>query len=375
MTRPSRPSRFREGTVAVAFLVLAVVAHPRRAVAQACCAGGTVVTPTRLALHEDVAVGVELRARTNPGSFDANGHYTSSSGVEQILEQDFAASARVAGKGQVGAVLPMIQTHRNVDGIDDWGGGLGDVSLTARYDFLLAAQSLYWPGFGVLAASTIPTGTPPDKASPSHPLAADATGAGTYDVTVGLDVEKVAGHVYAALNGWLTHRFARTLSVGDGPSLTESFSVRWTLLAVAGYVFDSDAALGVYVSALDEGPATINGVQDPTTMLRLTTVGAAGVLPVRDLWRLQGALFSDVTATSFGRNEPVGYGLTASLVRVWLHPRRALTSPTKSSRSSSRSQAPVPRPRKPRRPTSRTSFSAATNRQRSTCSQWCASTN
>jgi hypothetical protein len=318
MIRPSRPSRFLKVAILAALLVFAIVARPRRAVAQACCAGGTVVTPTRLALHEDFAVGVQLRARTNPGSFDAGGHYTSSSGIEQILEQDFAVSARVAEKGQIGAVIPMLQTHRSVAGLNDWGGGLGDVSVTARYDFLLAAQALYWPGVGVLAASTIPTGTPPDTPNQNHPLAADATGDGTYDITLGLDVEKVVGHFYAALNGWLTHRFARTLSVGGGAALTESFSARWTLLAVAGYVFDSEAALGLYINALDEGPATINGVEDPTTMLRLTTVGAAGVLPIRDLWRLQGALFSDVTITSFGRNEPVGYGLTASLVRVWL---------------------------------------------------------
>jgi hypothetical protein len=318
MTRPSRRSRSREATAAAALLLLATLTRAAPAAAQACCAGGTVVTPTRLALHEDLAVGVQLRARTNPGSFAADGHYTNSSGTEQIFEQDVAASVRVAEKGQIGAVIPIIQTHRNVAGIDDWGGGGGDVSLTARYDFLLAAQSLYWPGFGVLAASTIPTGTPPDDLSPSHPLAANATGEGTYDVTLGVDVEKVAGHFYGGLNGWLTHRFARRLSPGGGPSLTESFSVRWTLLAVASYVFDSEAALGLYVSAQNEGPATIDGVQDPTTSLRLTTVGVAGVLPIRDVWRVQGALFGDVPVSSFGRNEPAGYGLTVALLRVWL---------------------------------------------------------
>jgi hypothetical protein len=316
VTRPSRPSRSRDGVVAAVLLTLVVSTRARPAAAQACCAGGTVVTPTRLALHEDVAVGVQLRARVNPGSFGADGHYTSSSGVEQIFEQDVAASVRVAEKGQLGAVLPILQTHRNVAGLNDWGGGVGDVSLTARYDFLLGAQSLYWPGFGVLAASTIPTGTPPDKAS--HPLAADATGDGTYDVTIGVDVEKAAGHLYAALNGWLTHRFARRLTAGGGPSLSESFSLRWTLLAVAGYVFDSEAALGLYVNTLNEGPATIDGAEDPTSSLRLTTVGLAGVLPIRDLWRIQGAVFKDVTVDSFGRNEPAGYGLTLSLVRVWL---------------------------------------------------------
>jgi hypothetical protein len=262
-------------------------------------------------------VGFALRARTDPGSFDATGHYAASTGVDQTLEQDVAASVRLLDRGQLGALLPMIQTHRTAGNFDDWGGGIGDVSLNARYDFLLAAETLRWPGFGVLAAANLPTGSPPDKYEPSHPLAANATGEGTYDVTLGVDVEKVSGHLYAAVNGWVTHRFARTLAVAGAP-LTESFSARWTFLGVASYVFDTEAAIGLYVSALGEGPATVNGVQDPTTSLRLTTLGAAGVLPLRDVWRIQGSAFFDVPVSSLGRNEPAGYGLTASLVRVWL---------------------------------------------------------
>ncbi|HEX4405353.1 MAG TPA: hypothetical protein VH560_11030, partial [Polyangia bacterium] len=95
------------------------------AFAQACCAGGAVVTPTRLALHEDVSVGLQLRARSNPGAFDPAGRYTTSDGVEQLMEQDLAASVRVLDRGQVGAQLPTIETHRRVQNIDDWGGGIG----------------------------------------------------------------------------------------------------------------------------------------------------------------------------------------------------------------------------------------------------------
>jgi hypothetical protein len=314
MTPPSRPPRFLDAALGAVALLL-VVSLPGRASAQACCAGGAVVTPTRLAPHEDLAVGVQVRARTNPAAFDARGGYASSDGLEQVLEQDVAASLRIVDRAQAGLVIPTVQTHRSVAGLDDWGGGLGDVALTARYDFLLAAETLGWPGIAVLAASSLPTGTPPDGAT--HPLAADATGAGTFDLTLGLGLEKVSGHLYAAVDGWVTHRFARRISRGPGSSLVESFGARWTLLAVVGYVFDGEAALGAYLSAMNEGPATIDGVDDPTTRLRSTTAGAAGVLPLRDLWRLQGSLFMDLPFASFGRNEPAGYGLTASIVRVW----------------------------------------------------------
>jgi len=316
MIRRSRRSRFREAAALVAALVIAAMARPRPASAQACCAGGTVVTPARLALHEDWAVGVQMKARSNPGSYGVDGHYQASGGVEQVFEQDFAASARITDSAQAGIMVPMFQTHRNLSGIDDWGSGVGDLSLTARYDFLLPGQALYWPGVGLLVSTTLPTGTPPDKAK--HALAADATGEGTYDLTAGVNVDKSNGHLYAGISGWATHRFARTVAVPGSMPINESFALRWTILAVASYVFENEAALGVQVSTMNEGIATINGVPDSTTRLRTTTVGVAGVLPVRDNWRVQGSLFSDVMLASFGRNEPAGYGLTVAIVRVWL---------------------------------------------------------
>jgi hypothetical protein len=319
MTPPPRRSPCSSGRallIAAATSVAgAAVALPRAAHAQACCAGGALVTPTRLAIYEDYAVGLQTRARSDIGSFAADGHYATAP-ADQQFEQDLAAAFRFAGRAQASAVLPMIQTHRDVGGLDEWGGGVGDVALTFRYDFLLATERLRWPGIALLAGTTFPTGTAPDQAH--KPLATDATGRGTYDVNIGIGLEKVLGHVYVALDGWLTHRFARTVSVPGAAPLDESFGLRWTGMAVAGYVFDNEAGVAAYVNEIVEGDATVNGASDPTTGVQLTTVGLAGVLPLADVWRVQGALFSDVMLSSFGRNQTAGMGLTLSLVRVWM---------------------------------------------------------
>ena len=87
---------------------------------------------------------------------------------------------------------------------------------------------------------------------------------------------------------------------------------------MAGYVFHSREALAIYASMLNEGLSSRNGASDPGTSLRLTTVGAAGVLPLRDYWRLQGSVFADVMLSAFGRNQSAGIGFSASLVRVWM---------------------------------------------------------
>ncbi|MCP6769744.1 hypothetical protein NL529_33355, partial [Klebsiella pneumoniae] len=62
---------------------------------------------------------------------------------------------------------------------------------------------------------------------------------------------------------------------------------------------------------------TINGTTQPGSDLRLTTVGATGLLPVAEAWRLSASLYADVLASSFGRNEQAGVGGTVSLVRAW----------------------------------------------------------
>ena len=100
-------------------------------------------------------------------------------------------------------------------------------------------------------------------------------------------------------------------------TMTTSFPLQWTLLALAGYVFDSEAALALYVNFLERGDNTLDGVHQPGTVLRLTTFGLSGVLPLRELWRIQGTIFGDVPASPFGRNELAGLGATVALVRLW----------------------------------------------------------
>lgn len=310
------PDRRLLAAAALAAGAVALIAGARSAAAQACCSGGALVTPTRLAVYEDYAVALQTRARTNFGSFGADGRYVSSSTAEQVLQQDLAAAVRLGNKLQVGALVPTVLTHRTQTGIDEWGGGVGDIALTARYDLSLASDHMRWPGFSVLVGVGIPTGTPPDRAS--NPLVTDATGTGTTDVTLGLAVEKVSGHAYGAINGWLTYRFSRMISPPGMDPFRQEYGLRGTLMAVGGWVFESRAALALYASLLEEGADTNGGVSNPAMRKRLTTAGAAGVLPLWDYWRAQGAVFSDVMLAPFGQNETVGVGLSASIVRVWM---------------------------------------------------------
>jgi hypothetical protein len=317
--RSLRSTVLRATALRVSFataVVLGAIARAPPVAAQACCAGGSLVAPTRLAPYDDFAVGLQVRTRSVLGSFSSSGAYTSSA-TEQDLEQDLAASFRLTSRGQIGVVVPYLETRRLESGVGQWGSGIGDLSFNARYDFLTAAEALTWPGFGLLASVLVPTGK--SAGSGTNPSSTDATGTGTYNLTLGLDLEKAHGPFYGELDAWATYCFDLTVTPpgANAMTMTTSFPLQWTLLALAGYVFDSEAALAVYVNVLERGDDTLDGVRQPGTVLRLTTLGLSGVLPLRDLWRIQGTAFGDVPVSSVGRNEQGAIGLTAALVRLW----------------------------------------------------------
>lgn len=315
MIRPNRRSKSRRAPF-VAAIALATLARAAPAAAQACCGGGSLVSPTRLAPNEDVAVGLQARVRDVLGSFGSSGRYVSAS-TEQDLEQDLAASLRLTGRGQVGLVVPYLETRRLESGVGQWGSGLGDVALSARYDFVYASEAPRWPGIGLLGGVLIPTGKATGDGT--NPSSTDATGTGTFNATIGLDLAKAHGPFYAALDAWVTYCFDLTVTPPGGAAMTmtTSFPLQWTFLGLGGYVFDGGAALALYLDVLERGDASLDGVRQPGTVLRLTTAGVSGVLPFAEVWRLQGTVFGDVPISSFGRNEQGGIGLTAALLRLW----------------------------------------------------------
>ncbi|HVZ89254.1 MAG TPA: hypothetical protein VHG72_19965 [Polyangia bacterium] len=294
---------------------LVIAFHALPAAGQACCAGAALVNPARLALHEDYAIGLQARVRADLGSFDPRGNY-SSSATEQDVEQDLAGSIRLTERSQAGAVLPLVETRRIESGVPTWGSGIGDLALNARYDFVLPSEALYWPGFGVMTALLIPTGKPVGEGN--DPSSTDATGTGTYNLSVGVEIQKVSGSFYFLFDGWVTYCWGRTVQIPGSAALTTSFPLQWTALGVAGYVFPNEAALGLYVNFLARPDDRLNGDLQPGSALQLTTAGLSGVLPIRDVWRVQGSVFSDVLISPFGRNELGGAGVSAALVRVWM---------------------------------------------------------
>jgi hypothetical protein len=289
--------------------LLSLLRSPSLARAQACCAGTGAVTPARLTMHEDALAGVTLRASGVLGAYGVDGSYTPQPPhtTELDLEEDFLFAARVTKRGQLAALVPTVQTYRWYPGVSASGGGLGDINLGARYDFVLAGESRFIPGIALLAGATFPTGIPPEQAK--EPLAVDATGIGAFQGNAGVALEQVWRAWLVNLSGIVAQRASRHVEGVD-----ETLGTQVTGIAAVAYTFQSEAAVGGVVSYAAEGNASLDGATDAQSHKRVLTLSAVALYPITDSYRVQGSLFVTPPVSQLGANQPASAGVTVTVI-------------------------------------------------------------
>lgn len=298
--------------LAATAVLLAAALGSARARAQACCAGAGVITPGRLALHEDALVGAQLKMGVVTGSFDNAARYRGlADGTAEIqAEEGFFGAIRLLERGQASLFVPLVHTYRASAGVKEVGGGVGDTNVGLRYDFTRAGSSRYVPGIAVLAGLTVPTGRPPETVQ--SPLASGATGIGAFQGTLGLALEQAYGPWLFGLSSYAARRATR-----DVQGLDVTLGTQLTTLASAAYTFDNDAALAVVVSYMLEDSATVNGAEAAGSARNLMLLSLSGVLPLSDRVRLLGSLFDNPPISHLGRNQPATLGFTFAILHSW----------------------------------------------------------
>jgi hypothetical protein len=267
------------------------------------------VTPGRLEVHEDALVGAELRAASVIGSYQLGAFRSSPPGTpEYDFEEDVFGAVRVLRRAQVALLVPLDETYRRTptDGAH-FGGGIGDVNLSGRYDLVLAGDSLYIPGIAVLIGITFPTGKPPEAAT--QPLAVDATGIGAFQANVALALEQTFGP-------WLVNATAIVAKRTEHGG--ETLGTQFTFLAAGAYTFANDVAIALSASYAFEGDGTIDGADAPGSSKSVTVFTASGLWPLNDTYRLLGGVFVDPPVGALGSNQPTQIGATVTAIRSWM---------------------------------------------------------
>jgi hypothetical protein len=306
--RTSRSPELSSAFVAALLLAL----EPRAALAQACCAGATALSPARLVTHEEGLAALSIKGTAIYGSFDPRGRFVGAArgSAEVGLEQDAIVTLRVLEKGQVSLVVPFVETIRRGTGITSAGGGPGDLSFSARWDFTEAGMSGRVPGIAVLAGVTLPTGIAPESAA--LPLGTDATGTGAFQGTFALALEQSFGKLLANLTGATTIHAARTafgVRSRVGPQIAASGALGWS--------FDGGLVAALTASYMAGFASSSDGVPVPDSARSLLRLGLTAGYPLSDGWRLQGRIDVDPPLPHAGRNQPAGAGVTATLIRAW----------------------------------------------------------
>ncbi len=294
--------------------------HGDAAWAQACCAGGAAYQPARLKLHEDWLVGLSLQASDQLGDADQTGTYSSRAqgAGEQDYVENLLATVRVLERGQVGLSVPFDENNRYAPGLHQFGGGIGDISLTARWDFLYSNESAHFPGISVLAGVTFPTGVPPE--SGGLPLSANSTGLGAWQAAVGLALERTFfDRVVVNATGLVTQGFPRHVtSVDEGvvQSVNEQLGTQFSGLLAVGWIFPDDAAVAATFTYSESLDARQNGVAVPMSEIEINTLGLAAGFPITDEWRLQATAFWDLPVLSRNHIDSIGGSFT--VIRAFL---------------------------------------------------------
>jgi hypothetical protein len=99
--------------------------------------------------------------------------------------------------------------------------------------------------------------------------------------------------------------------------VNEQLAPQGWVSAAAAYVFPESQVLALTATFAFEGDASINGERVPYSSRRATTLALFGGLPLPHGFTLQGTLAGDLPIRALGQGQPVGIGLTATVIKRW----------------------------------------------------------
>jgi len=201
--------------------------------------GSTAAAPARVGECEKAVVALSVTGEVGDGWWDREGALRDSSVREKSGVATVAGGVRLNRQWQVGLAAPLLVNHRASESLSGWGGGVGDVRLSALWDPFeerAVADRLPAPVPLFILGTRLPTGR--DWTHSSSVLHEDVTGLEQSAVVVGGQLERT-------LDKWPWSVGATTElglgSLGLQPlvrtngSLGRYLGHRWTVIGTLGH--------------------------------------------------------------------------------------------------------------------------------------------
>lgn len=298
---------------AATLALLAGLAYAEPARAQACCAAAAPIAPGRLALHEKALVGVQFAGSVGLGSFDGGSRfYGNSGGAHQLDTQaTLLGTLRVVPRLQVGMSAPLWLSFRGADGVSEVGGGPGDLGLVVRYDLVRNREYRHWPGIGLLASASAPTGRAPEASETA--LGSDVTGLGAFQGSLGLWLERSFGPWLVTTAGWIAFRPARHVG-----ALELALAPEGSVLLALGHSFSEALGLSLSGTYTFEGDAEVDGARVRDSARRKLRLSFSGSFAFHDQARALFGVFLDPPLSGLGQNHIPQAGMSGAFLWSFL---------------------------------------------------------
>lgn len=277
---------------------------------QVCCVGGGAIEPARLMLHERGLVALQLQGGVGVGSLSRDGAWVQPpEGTQALqLQQSLIGTVRLFRRAQLSLTVPLVENLRRAGALAaaEQGAGLGDVSLSGRWDFIHPGESSRLPGIAVEVGTVLPTGRALEAAR--LPLGSDATGAGAVQALAGVSAEEVFGRFVLSgrlLGAVALPRRVYGMEVQPGPELTAMLAGGWSP--------DEASELALVLSTARAAETRIGGAVAKGSGRALTRVALSGARELVQGWRLNAAVTSDLPW--LGHNRELAAGFSLMMVR------------------------------------------------------------
>jgi hypothetical protein len=262
----------------------------------------------RLLIWEDFAAGVQLSHARVLGQWDAAGvlRWNPSDYSEGVSQIQPWAIVRLHERVQLQGWVPVLMNDRWSGAINQVAGGLGDIGVAARLEFLAIGALHGFPSFALTTAISAPTGRRVEQTSP--PLFAGSTGRGAWSGSLAIESEYPLSPYFLRLDASLASFLAFDRSdTGQrqqyGPLVRAGLSTGREI--IPGKVVVALAALGEWERALQLDETTVTGSQS-----HLYSLAVSLSWRFQPHWTLVATVSNSVWPDGGGTNQDARIGVT-----------------------------------------------------------------
>ena len=243
------------------------------------------------------------------GTWDSTGTYTPYGDyVEEEVRAELWAMGALSRRTALFGRVPVSLMHREAGALSDTGGGLADISLGVRHEFLQIGEVLELPAIALTAAVLAPTGRAPDAAT--QPLGADTTGRGAFALSAGLSFEitRLPWFVRLDLGAVVPLPFTR-----EDTGKIQRFGPEVDVAVSGGLEVGRGVVISLVAPIAWHAPLTIDGDEIPDSERLDLGLGLAGSVALDGHWTAQLSVDTGVFIDGAGDNTPARITSVAGL--------------------------------------------------------------